>query len=206
MDTINTNKGIINLQSQREDVRRSAMNLSATRQVREAVRQGILANSLATTRAVNQGAGLGSSSILGARAQIASSSAGNVLATRQAQQAGNTLFDLNRNITGNYLAAQDRSLGYLQQRQGIEAQQRGIQQQVFNLGGQSSQLSSDIAGYQGSAALGAGLSGIGGLLLGNASSISSNLQSFPGLFGSGINSTGTIGGTNPFGSSATYIS
>lgn len=174
---------MIGYQSAGEDVRQAATRLNAQRQQRQATREAILAASFSTARATSQGARTSDSAVQGASAQITGQLGGNLLGIRQALTSSDKLFDLNRNITQSYLNYQDKSLGFLEQRQELERQQRQSQQRVIELGGQSSGISGQIAEYQSAGALGSGIAGIGGLLLGNAGTISSNIQSFPGLFG-----------------------
>lgn len=183
IDQINTNKSIIGLQSQGEDIRNASMNLDAARQTRQGIRQMIQAQALSTARASAQGASFSDSAVQGARSQIAAQGENSLLNVRQAQAAGNALFDLNRSITQTYLGAQDRSLGYLDQRQGYESQQRLNQQKIFRLGAASSSISGQLAQYQADASLYQGIGGIGNLLLGNTTNISNTARSLPGLFG-----------------------
>ena len=133
------------------------------------------ANSLATS--VGSGASTRDSSVLGSQAQISRQGYGNVLAQNQNLYAGQNIFDVNKAISDIYLKQQDASRNALVQSYGIEANIRGAQSQVFalnnvqaSLGAQSAQVGSQQSFWQ-------GIGAIGSSLTGNATGISSNLQS-----------------------------
>jgi hypothetical protein len=113
---INTQKTAIGLQQQQDDLRRVAANLDASRRSREEIRKGISARAQATAAAINQGAGdRGSSALGGAEGTISGRIGTNLMGVFQNQQIGNKIFDLNKDISQNYLSGQDQNAGIVSQ-------------------------------------------------------------------------------------------
>jgi len=108
--------GFIGMQKQEaatekaEDARKQQMNLDVQRKRREALRQAMLARSVALSNATNQGAQFGSG-LAGGLAQITSAGNRNVNALNQDKQLGNTIFDANKEYAqGGMLAGFGSSL------------------------------------------------------------------------------------------------
>lgn len=196
VDQIGTSREIIGFQSEAEGVRRAAVNLDATRRSRQRIREAAIAQSLSVARAVGQGVRTTDTAVQGATAQISTQLGESLLGIRQARMSSNRLFDINEQITGTYLAAQDRSLGYLGRRQDLERQQRENQIRSIELSKQTSQAGANIAQHQSNVSLGQGISGVGGLVLSNAGGIARSVQSFPGLFGANTPNYGGFGRTS----------
>jgi hypothetical protein len=96
------NVAILNDQRRQEAVRQQAMSLDAARRKRDIIRQGILAQSVAQTRATQQGAATtGSSALPGAFGQINGATDRNLLTINQSEGLGNQMFALNNSITNN---------------------------------------------------------------------------------------------------------
>lgn len=97
-----------------EQLREKQMNLDATRQRRQAIRQAILARSQALTSGANQGAGVGSSGVQGAIGQATNTEAQSVLGVNQNQSIGGGIFSANRDYAaGGTMAATGQGISSL---------------------------------------------------------------------------------------------
>lgn len=187
---IDTQKQAIQYQQQQDDLRRVAANLDASRRTREQIRLGISARAQATAAAVNQGAGdVGSSALGGAAGTISGRIGTNLMGIFQNQQIGNKLFDINKQISQNYLNAQEVNKGYVQQSLGYQQELLGLQKAIYSTGGQTSLSYKDAAAYGSISAFGSGLSSLGGTVVKNMDSINSLGKYFTNSFGSASDGT-----------------
>jgi hypothetical protein len=104
---------------QAEALRQRQMNLQATREKRNTIRQSIVARAQALSAGTAQG-GTGGSGLMGGLGQIAAQGASNLQGISQGQELGNQMFDANRQIsrgqTMQSIGAGFQSLGsYLSQ-------------------------------------------------------------------------------------------
>lgn len=90
---------ITGLESQLEDKRHTAMELSARRQSMEVLRNNQRMRAMATNAAVSQGAQYGSG-LQGGLAQVDNQSAFNLAGINQNLQIGEEMFGINKNISG----------------------------------------------------------------------------------------------------------
>lgn len=101
-------------QSKIEDARNEQMQLEARRLRREQIRQGIMARSVATSNAVNQGAQYGTG-LAGGQAQIFGQTNRNLEDITQNEAIGSRIFDLNKQVgqaqTTQYIGSGLSSLG-----------------------------------------------------------------------------------------------
>jgi len=167
LDQLQTQRQVIGKQSDIESVRQQAMNLDATRQRRTAIRDMLVARSMATAGAANKGVALTDTAFRGGRAAVETRGFGNVLGINQAQYAGTSLFGLNRDITNLQLSAQERNIGFLGQGYEAEKRVRESQARVFSLGGQAADYGAKAAMAQSSAATGQALANVGNMFLKN---------------------------------------
>lgn len=86
-------------QQRQERIRERQMELQATRQRRDAIRQSMRARSIALTTASDQGAGSGSG-IAGGLGQIAAQGNSNLQGINQGVELGAEMFSTNRQIAG----------------------------------------------------------------------------------------------------------
>lgn len=193
---IQTNKDVINQQSQADALREQASELDATRRRRDAIRQGIVAQSTSLTRATNQGAASpGSTVVAQSQADITGQTNTNVLGINQNLQFGQQLFDINKNISSLYLNAQDANSTFVNQSQVLQNQVLDTQKTIYSLGGDASSNYASAAISSGNAAIGAGMSSLGNSISSNYSAIS-KLTSY---FGSANIGGGLMGGGSPTG-------
>lgn len=158
----NTNIAVIQDQSQADTIRQQAATLDATRQKREAIRNGIVARAQSLTAATNQGASApGSSAIKQSDASISGQTDTNLLGITQNQDVGNKLYAINQDITSQYLNAQTANLSYVQQSQVLQDQELDTQGQIYSLGGQASANYASAAISTGNAAIGTGMTQLG---------------------------------------------
>lgn len=182
---IDTQKQAIQYQQQSDDLRRVAANLDASRRSREEVRKGISARAQATSAAINQGAGdVGSSALGGASGTISGRVGTNLMGIFQNQQIGNKLFDVNKQISQNYLNAQDTNKGYVQQSLGYQSELLGLQKAIYSAGGQTSLSYKDAAAYGSISAFGSGLTSLGGAVVKNEENLTNLSKYFSNSFGS----------------------
>lgn len=181
---ISTQRQAIQLQQQQDDVRRQAAKLDATRRTREMVRQSILANSQALTLASNQGANAsGSSALGGARGTISGRTGTNILGVTQALQSGESIFDLNKAISTNYLSAQDKNSDLVGQSGGIQNAILGLQEAANAQGINIALNYKDAASAGTISAFGSGLTSLGGAMVKNQETMTNLVNYFQGTFG-----------------------
>lgn len=159
---IQTQKDVIAAQSQADELRQQASTLDATRRRREAIRQGIVAQSQSLTAATNQGAASpGSTAVAQSAADISGQTGVNLLGISQNLEIGQKLFAINKNITSLYLNAQDQNASFVNQSKAIQDNVFNTQRQIYSLGGSISSDYASAATANGNAALGAGLTSLG---------------------------------------------
>jgi hypothetical protein len=159
---IQTNDNVIELQSQSDSIRQQAAELDATRRRREAVRQGIVARSQSLVAAANQGASSpGSTALRQSQNSITSGTDQNILAVNQNLGAGAAIFNINKQITAQYLNAQAQNSTYVDQSHDLQSKSLDTQKQVYALGGAANNDYASAALAQGNAALGAGMMSLG---------------------------------------------
>lgn len=159
---IGTQKNVINLQSQSDAIRQQAAELDSTRRRREEVRKSIVARSQSLTAATNQGAAApGSTAVKQSIADIEGQTDTNLLGITQSLGIGEQLFSINKNITAQYLNAQDQNSSYVNQSQGLQNKVLDTQKKIYALGGDASSNYASAAISSGNAAIGAGLSSFG---------------------------------------------
>lgn len=159
---IGTQKNVINLQSQSDAIRQQAAELDSTRRRREEIRKSIVARSQSLTAATNQGASApGSTAVKQSIADIEGQTDTNLLGITQSLGIGEQLFNINKNITSQYLNAQDRNSEYVNQSQGLQNKVLDTQKQIYKLGGDASSNYASAAMSSGNAAIGAGMTGFG---------------------------------------------
>lgn len=203
---IATQRKAIELQQQQDDIRRQAASLDATRRTRDMIRTGIVARGQALATATAQGAAdSGSSAVAGAEGTISGRVGNNLLGVYQNQQLGNSIFDLNRSISANYINAQDVNAGFVQKSQGLQSGILDIQRQIYQQGGQTSLNYKDAAAAGGITAFGTGLTSLGGALVKNQEAMTNLGNFFSSTFGGGGKgyvSDPTFGGYSSSGTNA----
>lgn len=103
----NASRDAIAAQQKAESARQQQLNLDANRRRREAIRQGVIARSVALANATSQGA-QDSSGLAGGYGQISGRTGTNILGVNQNQALGNDIFGFNREVG----AAQSRQAYY----------------------------------------------------------------------------------------------
>ena len=188
---IQSQKDVINQQQKADELRLQAAELDATRRTRDAVRQGIVASATSLVRATNQGAAQPGSSV-GAQAagDIQGQVGSNIAGVQQNLDFGRKLFAINKNISSIYLNAQDANSQFVAQSKGLQDQVLDTQKKIYQLGGAISQDYATAATAQGNAAIGAGLTQLGGLVSNNYSTINKLTNYF------GSSSQISLGGSN----------
>ena len=81
-----------------ERSREEQMRAESMRRQRESIRQSLIANSLARSRNVNQGAGLGSSTLFGAYGQTQGEMGRQLAYTAENERIGGDIFSANRDL------------------------------------------------------------------------------------------------------------
>lgn len=191
---ISTQRNAIALQQQQDDLRRQAANLDAGRRTREAIRQGISARAQTLAVATAQGgADKGSSAVGGAEGSISGRVGNNLMGVYQNLQIGNSIFDLNKAISTNYLGAQDKNAGLVQQSAGLQSQILGVQKNIYDLGGQTSLNYKDAAAAGSISAFGSGLSSMGGAVVKNQDALQNMSTFFSSAFGAPSNGSDYAG-------------
>lgn len=194
---ISTQRKAIEMQQQQDDLRRQAANLDAGRRTRESIRQGIVARGQSLTAATHQGGGdTGSSAVGGAEGSISGRTGNNLMGIFSNLQIGNQIFDINKAISANYIAAQDENAGFVRQSQALQSQIIGVQKNIYDLGGQTALNSRDAAAAGTISAFGSGLSSLGGAIVKNQDAMSNMGTYFASAFGpqnSADNYSGTGG-------------
>lgn len=182
---IGTQKTAIQLQQQSDDVRRQAATLDATRRQREIVRQGLIASSASLVTATAQGASAsGSSAAGGAKGQISGRTNVNSLGISQNLALGNSIFDINKAISSNYLSGQDQNSALVAEGGALQSNILAVQKKIYDIGGNTSLSYKDAAAAGGISAFGTGLSSLGGSLVKNQETIDKIGTYFSGAFGS----------------------
>lgn len=157
-----TNIGVIQDQAQADQIRQQAATLDATRQKRQAVRNGIVARANSLTAATNQGASApGSSALKQSSSDITASTDTNITGINQNLAVGEQLYNINKNITSLYINAQQQNASYVNESAQLQSQELATQKQVYSLGGVASQDYASAALSQGNAAIGTGLASLG---------------------------------------------
>lgn len=194
---IKTQESVIQDQSQADAIRQQAAELDATRQRREAVRQGIVARAQSLTNATNQGAGSpGSTAIKQGAGSVTNATNTNILGINQNLDIGNQLYSINKDITSQYLNAQQANSTYVNQSEQLQSQELDTQKQVYALGGTVANDYSSAALSAGNAALGTGLLSAGAAVANSYPT----LNKLTNYFGS----TGQAAGNNYGYTSQTY--
>lgn len=190
---IQTQKNVIQDQSNADAIRQQAAELDSTRRRREAIRQGIVARAQGLTTATAQGAGApGSSAGKQSYADIQGQVGVNVSGINQAAEAGKKLFGINRDITSQYLAAQDQNSTFVQKSQGIQNSIFDTQKKIYSLGGQANQNYANAAASGSNASMWSGLGGAG-MMLANNSSTLNNVSNYFLSPNSNVAGPGTMG-------------
>jgi len=157
-----TQRQVLGYQSQADELRQQASQLDATRRRREAIRQGIVAQSQSLTTATNQGAASpGSTALEQSRADISGQTGVNLLGISQNLEIGQRLFAINKNITSQYLNTLDQNDSFRTRSRDLQTNTFNTQRQIYSLGGSISNDYATAATAQGNAALGAGLTSLG---------------------------------------------
>lgn len=158
-----------------EGLRRQAMEIDASRNRIQVLRQAQQARAMGVAAAVNQGAFYGSG-LQGGTAQVSGAAGFNLLGISQNLDMGRKNFDINADISQQKLGIADQNT-ILNQGQGQVYQGQGVSQ----------------AG-QGMVQMGSGFMSMGSSLMGAASSFSNIAGNFKGFGGTGM---GGYGGSNP---------
>lgn len=184
---IQTQKNVISDQAQADSLRIKAAELDATRKQRQSIRQGIVAQSQNLVTATAGGAAQpGSSALSQVRANSSGQTNTNILGITQNLDFAEKLFGINKDITSQYLSAQDTNSTYVAKSQALQSQVLDTQKQIYSLGGEASSSYASAATAQGNASLFGGLSSLGmglannsqtlGKIFNNGSSKSSNVS------------------------------
>jgi hypothetical protein len=182
---INTQKGVIQSQAEADALRMQAATLDATRKRREQVRQGIVAMSQNLVAATAGGAAQPGSSALGqVQANVSGQQGTNILGITQNLDFANKLFNINKDITSQYLAAQDANSAYVDKSKALQTQVLETQKQIYSLGGDANQSFAQAAEYSGNASMWGGLANLGQTLTANSSTIGKISSSFGNAFSS----------------------
>lgn len=155
---IQTQTNVIQDQAQADTIRQQAAELDATRQKREAIRNGIVARSQSLVAATNQGGSApGSTALKQSNASISGQTDTNLLGITQNLGVGNQLYNINKDITSQYLNAQNENSAYVNTSQQLQSKVLDTQKQIYTLGGSASSDYASAALAQGNAAFGTGL-------------------------------------------------
>lgn len=170
---IQTQKNIIKDQSDADAIRQQAAELDATRRRREVIRQSIVARAQGLTVATAQGANAqGSSATKQAYASISGQADVNLSGVNQASEAGRKLFNINKDITSQYLNAQDQNSTYVNKSLSLQNSVFDTQKKIYELGGQANQNYANAAASSSNASMWSGLGGLGLTIANNASTLS----------------------------------
>jgi hypothetical protein len=176
-----TNTAVIQDQAQADAIRQQAAELDATRQKRQAVRNGIVARANSLTAATNQGASApGSTALKQSSADITASTDTNILGVNQNLEVGTQLYDINKSITQQYLNAQQQNSSYVNASAQLQSQELDTQKQIYSLGGTASNDYASAALYSGNAAIGQGLASLGNSVVNSYT----NINKLTNYFGS----------------------
>lgn len=201
---IETQKKAIGFQQQQDDLRRVAANLDASRRSREEIRKGISARAVATSVAINQGAGdAGSSALGGASGTISGRIGSNLMGIFQNREIGNKLFDFNKQISQNYLDSQTANAGLVAQSGALQGNLLGIQKAIYSTGSNTALDYKSAAAYGSISAFGSGLSSLGGALVKNQEAMTNLGSFFSSAFGGSAQvADSTFGGYSYSGTNA----
>lgn len=170
---IQTQKNVIKDQSDADAIRQQAAELDSTRRRREVIRQSIVARAQGLAVATAQGAtGPGGSATKQAYASISGQAGVNISGINQASEAGRKLFDINKDITSQYLTAQDQNSTYVSKAATLQGSVFDNQKKVYELGGQANQNYANAAASGTNASMWAGLGGLGLSIAGNSGTLS----------------------------------
>lgn len=198
-----TNINVIEDQANADAIRQQAATLDATRQIRQAVRNGIVARSQSLVAATNLGAGQpGSSALSQSNASISGQTNTNITGVNQNLEVGNQLFNINKDITSQYLNAQNSNLSYIQQSQTLQDKSLDTQAQIYSLGGAASSNYASAALATGNSAIGTGLQTLGNAVVTNYSNIN-KLTNYFGSGGSSASNTNLGYTSNTYGNGYT---
>lgn len=179
---IATNKSVITQQQAADDIRQQAASLDATRRIRQAIRQGIVASGTSLNAAATSGAAEpGSSAVRQARANIQGETNTNITGVTQNLELGTDIYNINKNISQTYLNAQDQNASFVTQSQALQNEVLDTQKQIYSLGGSASSDYATAAIAQGQSALGSGLYTAGMGVASNYSTINKLTSYFGGL-------------------------
>lgn len=159
---IATQKSVIEDQSKADAIRMQAAELDATRRRRQAIREGIVASSTGLVRATAQGAGQpGSTATAQSRGSIGGQVNQNILGITQNLDVGRKLFEVNKDITAQYLSAQDTNSAFVDKSKTLQDQVLTNQKQIYTLGGDANLSMSQAASFGSNASTWGGLSALG---------------------------------------------
>lgn len=174
-----TQRTVIQDQSQADAIRQQAATLDATRRQREAVRSGIVARAQGLATATNEGANeVGSTGFKQAEASISGQTNTNRQGVVQNLDLTSKLYAINKDITSQYLSASYKNDEFVQQSKGLQSQVLDTQKQIYSLGGDASSDYATAAIAQGNASLGAGLLSLGGSIVNNYDKVNSLTKYF----------------------------
>lgn len=176
---IQTQKNVIADQQKADELRIKAAELDATRQQRSQIRQAIVAQSQNLVSATASGAAQpGSSALSQTRANSAGQANTNILGITQNLDFAERLFNINKDITSQYLNAQDANSAYVAKSKALQSQVLDTQKQIYSLGGDASSNYAQAAISQGNASMWSGIGSIGAAVTNNSQTI--------GKFASGL--------------------
>lgn len=200
-----TQRSVIQDQAQADAIRQQAATLDATRRQREAVRSGIVARAQGLATATNEGANeVGSTGVRQANASISGQMNTNLQGVTQNLDLTTKLYDINKDITSQYLSASYKNDEFVGQSKQLQGQVLDTQKQIYALGGAASSDYATAAIAQGNASMGAGLLSFGSSVVNNYDKINSLTKYFTTSTGSSFNnaSSGTAG--NPLNLNGLY--
>lgn len=194
----------IEAQQRQEALRKQVMELDAARSGREILRTQQRARSLALSTSVGSGAGRSNSALSGAYGQIAGQTGVNALGLSQQLDIGRQNFGINEGLSQSRIDYSNTLSGFSKALAGLQTQNYDYQGQLLDISNQAA-LRTQEANYKyagsaasaanqygnaaSQAALGAGISGIGGSLLQGSSLLSKIGQGFGTSSGTGSMST-----------------
>lgn len=195
---IQTQTSVIQDQAQADAIREQSAELDATRQKRQAIRNGIVARATSLVAATNQGASQPGSTALGqSNASISGQTNTNILGVNQNLGVGEQLYAINKDITSQYLNAQNENSSYVTQSQSLQEQTLNTQASIYALGGQASQSYASAALDTGNAALGTGLLQAGTATVNSYSTINKLTNYFGANSSTSYNNQGSGSVGNP---------
>lgn len=182
-----TQRNVIAQQSQADALRLQASELDATRRRRDAIRQGIVAQSTALTRATNQGASSPGSTVgKQAQADIAGQTDTNIVGISQNLSLGEQLYGINKTISNTYLNASYANDSFVNKSKSLQSDVLDTQKKIYALGGDASSNYASAAISQGNAAIGSGLNSFGNSVASNYPTINRLTNYFTASSGTSI--------------------